>query len=246
MSDVNKMNLLSKGMTTEQHRILQSNMSLLVGVSSLVVFLIIAAYVLTNEAQGFDAQITIWIYDANLGPAFTSIAFLASEYGRGYFWIAVVALMLIFGKRDMKLLAIELSILFIIGIAAGGVAKYVTFRPRPFVTISGVTARMLQDSNSSFPSGHALIVSMGAIFALANFRGRARMVALLLGIEAAVVSLARILLGLHYFLDVVAGVFLGSSIALLGVFVLERYFSGLVQWATSFADRRLGILPEIF
>ena len=62
----------------------------------------------------------------------------ATLYGREDFWIPIVVVMFVLGKRDTKLMAIELAALFIVGIAAGDLLKYVAYRPRPIYTISVV------------------------------------------------------------------------------------------------------------
>ena len=64
----------------------------------------------------------------------------------------------------MKLLTIELGVLFAVGIVAGELSKVFIDRLRPFETISGIMTRVSIDSSSSFPSGHALITSIGALF----------------------------------------------------------------------------------
>jgi membrane-associated phospholipid phosphatase len=116
--------------------------------------------------------------------------------------------------------------------------KYVTYGPRQFDTVSGIVSRLPDISDSSFPSGHALIVSIGAVFALNKFKGRkAKVIAVLLAIEAAIVCYSRIYLGLHYPLDVLGALFLASSIVFVGLFVIERYFAELIQRAAKLADR---------
>lgn len=157
--------------------------------------------------------------NANQGAAVTTLMVLASVYGREYFWIPIVIVMLLLGKRDTKLLAVELVALFIIGIAAGELLKYVVYRPRPFYSISGIVTRVATDNDSSFPSGHALITSIGAAFALMKFKRRA--ISLLLTVEAAIVCYSRVYVGMHYPLDVAGGVLLGVAIVSLGLLVLE-------------------------
>lgn len=220
-----------------------SNRWLVTGLVSFAIFLIITYLVISGATQSPDAKLALVIYHMNIGSGLSSLVIFASIYGREYFWIPVVAVMLIFGKKDTKLLAIEFAALFIVGIIAGEAMKYIMFRARPFETLSGIIPRVPADTDSSYPSGHALIVSIGAIFSLAKFRRKG--VALLLTVEAAIVCYSRVYVGMHYPLDVVSGIFLGSFIVFTSVFVLERsaYLKRLLEVITKLATRiiRIGL-----
>lgn len=227
----------------------QPNVFVAIGATFLALFLTTAQLVFSNRAQSLDAQLTLAIYNANPGPTITSLLVLASKYGREIFWTGLTILMLLLGKRNTKQLALELTLLFITGIIAGDLVKLVTYRPRPFNTpVPGITARIPQDSDSSFPSGHVLIVAIGAIYTLSRFKGKKpRLTAILFTIEAAIVSYSRVYLGVHYPLDVLAGIFLAGAIVFLGLFLLERYFGRFVQRATLGLEKFLRNLriPEI-
>jgi undecaprenyl-diphosphatase len=189
------------------------------GVGLLAVFLLITALVISRASQGVDASLAIFINNINVGPILNSLFILASEYGREYFWIPAVGLMLIFGKKDTKTLAIELGALFVVGIVSGELMKNVMYRERPFEVLSAIITRVPIDTDSSYPSGHALIVSIGAIFAFLKFRRKS--LAILLTIEAAIVCYSRVYVGMHYPLDVASGIFLGGFIVFVGLFFLE-------------------------
>jgi membrane-associated phospholipid phosphatase len=189
------------------------------GVGLLAVFLLITALVISRTSQAVDASLAIFVNNMDVGPILNSLFILASEYGREYFWIPVVGLLLIFGKRDTKMLAIELAALFVVGIAAGEIMKYAMYRERPFEVLSAIITRVPTDTDSSYPSGHALIVSIGAIFAFLKFRRKS--LAMLLAIEAAIVCYSRVYVGMHYPLDVASGIFLGGFIVFVGLFLLE-------------------------
>lgn len=144
----------------------------------------------------------------------------ATNYGREYFWVAIVAIMLLFGKKDKKLLALELSVFFAAGIIAGEALKVLYYRDRPFVTLgSEIHLFVPTDTDSSFPSGHALIVGIGAIFSFAKIRNRP--IAALLIFEAAIVCYSRVYVGAHYPTDVLAGVALAGALVYVGIYFLE-------------------------
>ncbi len=215
---------------------LVSNKWLYAGLGSLALFLIVTFLVVTKITESWDANLAASINGYNLGASMTSLMIYASEYGREYFWIPIVAILLAFGQRDTKILAIELAVVFAVGIIAGDLMKFLYFRERPFLALPGlIQPRGLPDTDSSFPSGHAIIVSIGAIFVLGKFRRKG--IAVLLTLEAALVCYSRVYLGMHYPLDVLAGIFLGAFIVYCGVFFLERWtpFRKLVNAVASLA-----------
>lgn len=201
--------------------------SLIGGAVCLLIFLVTTILVFSQITQGADAELALAINHTASSASFTALMVFFSDYGREYFWIPIVAAMLLLGNRDTKLLAIELGALFVAGIVAGEILKFVAYRARPYEVVSGIVRRLPIDTDSSFPSGHALIVSIGATFAVARFRYR--VVSLLLVVEAALVCYSRIYTGMHYPLDVVGGVFLGIGIVGVGLFVLERYAEPLLK-----------------
>lgn len=220
------------------------------GMGLFVVYIIIAILVFSGATQAFDAKLAELI-NSYQGATFTSLMVDASLYGREYFWTAIVLLMLVFGNRNTKLLAVELAALFIVGIIAGEIAKNIAFRERPYAALGSlITPRLPPDTDSSFPSGHAIIVSIGAFFVLTKFKPgwKARAVALLLTLEAVIVCYSRIYVGVHYPLDVLAGVLLGGSVVFVGIYLIERYLPRIfLRIANLFevAFRKLRV-PSVF
>ncbi len=184
-----------------------------------------------------DASAFGFVNGASLGSLLDSLMYALSIYGREYFWVAVVFVMLVAGDRRTKALGIGLAVLFVVGIAAGELAKELLFRTRPDVALQGVILRVPLETDSSFPSGHALIVSIGAVYALFAFRNR--WIAGLLAIEAALVCFSRVYVGVHYPLDVAAGVFLGALISTAGLYVGSRYARAPVERLAGFFCRVL-------
>jgi len=208
------------------------------GIAFIVGFLIVSALVISKITQSFDAQLALALNKATFGEAFTVLMIFFATYGREYFWIPIVGIMMLFGKRETKLLALELAALFIVGIFVGEALKSVTFRPRPFETLSDIITRVPIDTDSSYPSGHAIMVSIGALFSLAKFKRR--LVGLLLTLEAAIVCYSRVYVGMHYPLDVVGGIFVGMAIVLTGLPILESKLCDLLNRLVSLFVKVLG------
>lgn len=188
---------------------------------------------LYDPGQAPDSELALAM-NADRGIVVTTIMVAASRYGREYFWAGIVAVMLIFSKNETKIKAIELAILFAVGVVAGEVVKQLIVKPRPFKTIAELVTRVPKDYDSSFPSGHAIIVTIGATFALLKFEKKS--IAVLLTLEASIVAYSRIYVGMHYPLDVVGGIFLGSAIAFLGVFFLNKKIVVFVEEIVRFVS----------
>lgn len=147
------------------------------------------------------------------GKTLDKIMIGLSKYGREAVWIGVTALLFVFGKKDGRKAAVLLTITFLILIPLGSILKTEIDRSRP-VPLSSDHVLMLNETDPSFPSGHAVIVSAGAIILLLRFnRGKQIVASIILAIEAALVSYSRVYVGVHYPLDVFAGILLGTGIA---------------------------------
>jgi len=190
------------------------------GLYSLGLFAIVTLLVFSGRLQAADAEAALLVNGYGLGSFGTSLMQLFTNYGRELVWGLLVLVMLLFGNRNTKIMALELGVLFLLGILVGDISKILLPRPRPFPAVP-LTLRIPNETDSSYPSGHALIVSIGAAFCFARFQRK--IVAGLLTIEAGIVCYSRVYLGVHYPLDVAGGVALGIGIALVGESLLRKY-----------------------
>lgn len=99
-------------------------------------------------------------------------------------------------------------------VAALGVNQVVAsfwFEPRPFVTLRGVTMLLAHPADDSFPSDHAVIAGALAVGTLLF----ARKWGIVAAVVAVLLAFARVYAGMHYPLDVLAGLAIGAVVALL-------------------------------
>jgi membrane-associated phospholipid phosphatase len=145
-------------------------------------------------------------------PSFVrALAIVLAHSGDSWFWLLGLGLLWWYGTESWK----QLALVMIIGIAVTAlvvmVIKFTVRRRRP----EGEWGRIYRSTDPhSFPSGHAARGSMLAVIAI----GLGPLwLGLFLLIWAPFVGLARILLGVHYLSDVLAGMALGL---LMGALVL--------------------------
>ncbi len=200
----------------------------------LVIFAAITAYV---KIAGPDNVINSVLYIATVTHRIDFLnGFMValSEYGREYFWIPLVALMWFLGTGKVRFSAYVMIIAFILTIIAGEILKPALAVPRPFYFY---TFKLLipPPTDFSYPSGHALIVWAGASSTFYYLKKR---YVLLLSIEAALVSVSRVYVGVHWPLDVVGGAVLGAMMAMIAVMIAESNFGSRVYRRFAFLSLR--------
>lgn len=114
------------------------------------------------------------------------------------------------------------------------IIKAIVMRPRPDEALQWVS-----ESSSSFPSGHSTTVAcvfvMLIYFVFISKNAKLWLKYLILTLSTLaiiIVPISRLILGVHYFTDILAGLCLGSLVALLAIFAYELYLS-------KFANRKL-------
>ena len=145
----------------------------------------------------------------------TEIMNILSDFGREYFWIIVPILLFVFEGIDGRIVAVIILLSFMLVIPLTTLVKDLIDRDRPLVFYGASVNKLPVDE--SYPSGHASMVSAGAVAALLLLRKspRQKLISILLVIEAGLVCLSRLYLGVHYPTDLIGGILLGSGVALL-------------------------------
>jgi undecaprenyl-diphosphatase len=133
----------------------------------------------------------------------------ATRGGDGWLWYALAALIALFGGAERWRALESALIASSVGIAVFLGLKRMFKRPRPCALEPHCWANLLPPDQFSFPSGHtitafAMAVSIGAFYPV--------LLPVLL-FFANSIAISRIMLGMHFLSDVVAGAAIGTALA---------------------------------
>ena len=138
---------------------------------------------------------------------------LASRLGDGPLWYGLILLLPVgYGAAAVKP-AIVMAISGLLGVTLYGVLKRCFVRERPFIRHAGIAQAGSPLDRYSFPSGHTLHAVSFAWQATVHFPELGWVLVPLAG----VIGASRVVLGLHYPSDVLAGAILGACLAQLGL-----------------------------
>ncbi|MCX7140691.1 MAG: phosphatase PAP2 family protein [Proteobacteria bacterium] len=134
---------------------------------------------------------------------------LASRLGDGVFWYSVMlALSIALGRTGVET-ALRMLAAGAIGLGIYKLLKVRTGRPRPYKVLGGIRPGMAPLDAYSFPSGHTLHAVAFTLVAVSNVPA----IAWILVPFTALVAISRVVLGLHYPSDVLAGAAIGACVA---------------------------------
>jgi undecaprenyl-diphosphatase len=134
---------------------------------------------------------------------------LATRGGDGWLWYAMGAVILLFGDVDRFRAVGAAAIAVGIGIALFLRLKKLTGRKRPCAYEPHCWAKLLPPDQFSFPSGHT-ITAFSVAVSLSLFYPELAVGLLFCAIS---VATSRILLGMHFLSDVLAGAAIGTILA---------------------------------
>lgn len=138
--------------------------------------------------------------------AFRALSWL----GNGIFWYALMLALLLLHKGEAVLPVLHMAFVGAVCTASYKMLKRGTLRPRPYQAMRGIAAGAPVLDAFSFPSGHTLHAVAFTLVACYYYPDLAAILVPFTLLTAA----SRVVLGLHYPSDVLAGAAIGAAVAL--------------------------------
>jgi len=129
-----------------------------------------------------------------------------------FWYVLILALPVLYGAPAVKQ-AIVMALTGALGVAVYALLKRLFVRERPFITHDAISLAAAPIDRYSFPSGHTLHAVSFTWQACAHFPELGWVLVPL----AALIAGSRVVLGLHYPSDVLAGAAIGGALAELGL-----------------------------
>ena len=145
---------------------------------------------------------------------------LISRLGDGVFWYALMAAILLTQQQSGLLPVLHMAMVGLTGTLLYKWLKRKTHRPRPAQVHQDVWVTGKPLDYFSFPSGHTLHAAVFSVIALFYYP----YLAFILVPFAMMVAMSRVVLGLHYPSDVLAGGTIGYLLAQLSFQLLSIFY----------------------
>jgi undecaprenyl-diphosphatase len=147
----------------------------------------------------------------NRGTRYTPVRHffaIVSRLGDGMLWYALILAFALSGAPGAQVAA-QMAVAGLAGMALYRQLKHRLVRERPFISHSGISLGTAPLDRYSFPSGHTLHAVSFTLIAAAHVPELIPVLAPF----ALLVAASRVVLGLHYPTDVLAGAVLGTLLA---------------------------------
>jgi undecaprenyl-diphosphatase len=142
-------------------------------------------------------------------PRVRQVFTLVSRLGDGGFWYLLMLLLAVSGEQT-ALVAFQMAVTGLVATLLYKTIKTRLSRERPYIVYEGIELGTAPLDRYSFPSGHTLHAVCFTVLATAHLPE----LAVVLVPFSLLVGASRVVLGLHYPTDVVAGALIGASLAL--------------------------------
>ncbi len=165
--------------------------------------------------QAMDEAVLLWIQN-NLRLSWLNplVEVFTALGNAGMIWILLSVLLVCFKPTRKAGLLSGLALLFSLLFTNIGLKPLVT-RARPYTVVEGLIPLLTSADPNSFPSGHTCAAfSAGLVWAKTLPKGWLRKIAV---VQAVLMGLSRLYVGVHYPTDVLVGAMVGTVCAFLSL-----------------------------
>lgn len=166
-----------------------------------------------NHMLAFDSAVCVTVSQTNQYQIIRQLFRLISRLGDGVFWYTLMALIMLSQQLNSLICVVNMLVAGLTGTLIYKWLKHKTHRPRPFQVRQDVWCVGKPLDHFSFPSGHTLHALTFSVVAIHYFP----QLAIILVPFTVMIAMSRVILGLHYPSDVLAGAGLGYLIALFSL-----------------------------
>ena len=194
----------------------------LISLGAALSYVLVFYIVWSGSASQTDTELFSSLNGLATNPGIAVLSSIMTQFGSEVI-LGLIGLLfyLLSSKENTQVL---IGVLFAITVSdlVLSILKGAYFRPRPYQTLTPnlpLNLPLGQDEGSSFPSGHA--TRAFAVAALITMQKGKKYLPLI--VLSAGVAVSRVVIGLHYPSDVLAGGFLGIVLAAISVTFLSKY-----------------------
>lgn len=162
-----------------------------------------------QRADGIEHRICLFLNRSVSNSRARRLFATISRLGDGPFWYGLLAaLPIAFGRAGLHA-SVQMGVAAILGVAIYLTLKTRLVRERPYITHIGIEAHAAPLDRYSFPSGHTLHAVCFTSLTVIHFPW----MAVPLVPFALLIAASRVIMGLHYPSDVLAGAAIGAALA---------------------------------
>ena len=176
---------------------------------------------LIDRVQRFDTELFLRVNGSTVQLGLGKAARAVSRSGDGYCHIALAVSLSLFEPLfgDCFLMAVAGG--FCLWLPVYWILKNTLRRQRPPEALPSFNALIVASDKFSFPSGH----TAGAFLLASLCIGLYGAIAMPMLIWACLVGCSRVILGVHFPTDILAGAILGTGFASIGLFIAQSLIS---------------------
>jgi undecaprenyl-diphosphatase len=162
-----------------------------------------------ERIQRCDAWVCVWMNRALRYSVLLHFFRAVSWLGNGIFWYAIMLAFLLQHGSAAAFPVLHMAAVGLLCTLTYRLLKHGTVRPRPYQTLVAVAPGASPLDAFSFPSGHTLHAVAFTLVAASYYP----VLAAPLFVFTALTAVSRVILGLHYPSDVLAGAGIGAAVA---------------------------------